>query len=138
MSRLVCLAVAIVLAVCAFWYHRHVVNGYEAELASIKGVYAQTQAKIAGDTSKIFIDALAKREVQYASINASGKQAAVSISQAASDVDGVDLDGLLPVSVSDALLMHYEGICSGSVCGFASGSAVQAEADSISPNGARK
>lgn len=34
MTRAACLLVAFALALCAFFYHRHVVDGYEADLAA--------------------------------------------------------------------------------------------------------
>lgn len=136
MKRIVTIVIALLLALCSLWYHRHVVSGYEAEIASIKGVYAQTQAKIANDAVRIFNEALAKREAQYADSNKAGKTASVSIATAQSDHKSVDVDGLLPSAINDALLLQYERVCSSGSCGVASGAAISVEAVTGAAEGA--
>lgn len=129
-TRIGCLAVALLLAVCAFWYHRHVVDGYKAELSDLKNTYAQAQAKIIENMAKTALDVLSEREEKYADIYDHGKAAAVSIAKAESKNGDVDLGGLIPGAVSDALLMQHERICASGACGIASGSPVQAETSS--------
>lgn len=128
MNRIISISVVLLCGMCAFWYHHHVVSGYEAELASIKSVYAQAQAKIAIDTAEIFNQALSKREGQYVDNNKAGKTASISIATATTDAESVDADGLLPSGINAALLLQYERVCSGGPCGISSGSVVPAEA----------
>lgn len=128
MSRLLALALALALAIAAVWYHRHVVAGYQAEIAGMRTAAMQAQIKAATAALTITTDVLATREEQYAEIHDARQVAAVAVASATSQPGEVDADALVPVALSDPLLMQHERVCAGAVRGVSAGGIVPPQA----------
>lgn len=129
--------VIVIVAVSAFFYHKSVVSSLDAELLSLKMAYAKAQSQAMANALIINKEVLSEREEKYEKIYESGKATSVAIAKAESKTGDVDLDGMLPIGVSDALSLQHERVCAGSVCGVATGSAVQAKASSRKPGETR-
>lgn len=105
------------IAVGSFFYHKSVVSSFESDIFSLKMAYSQAHAQALANAMLINKEILSDREVKYAETHEASKVAAISIAKAESKYGDVDIDGMLPISASDAVIMQYEGVCSGSVCG---------------------
>lgn len=86
----------------------------KAELSELKAAYTQAHLKALTDTITVTTAVLAKRDEQYADVKDAGEQTAVAVATAKNTPDSVDIDGFLPLSLSDALIVQQQRVCRGS------------------------
>ena len=98
-------------------WQRAEIASLRADLAGVEKALVSAHVKALATTLHVTADALKERDIAYAAIKESHLRATVSIAVAgkgAEDAAAVDIDGVLPLSLSDALIMQQREVCAGS------------------------